>query len=242
MDSNDYLHGCNVLYWLVKPWANTDSVVVADSYFASVPAAIRLKEAGLRFIGVVKTATKEYPMQYLGSVELHGGKGSRKGLTTTDEATGTQLLSFVWVERDRHYFISTASSLEEGAVIARQRWTQVDRSENAEAELIDRHIPQPKAAETYYKGASKIDQHIRHRQDSLNIEKKLQTNDWSKRVNQTIVSMCIVDAYLLTRGCGTTPLTGQAYFLEKLAEELIDNDYDVRTLCRSHKRSCEVVD
>ena len=101
MDTNDYLHGCNVLYWLVKPWANTDSVVVADSYFASVPAAIRLKEAGLRFIGIVKTATKEYPMQYLGSVELHGGKGSRKGLTTTDEATGTQLLSFVWVDRDR---------------------------------------------------------------------------------------------------------------------------------------------
>ena len=113
---------------------------------------------------------------------------------------------------------------------------------NAEAELIDKHIPQPQAAETYYKGASKIDQHIRHRQDSLNIEKKLQTNDWSKRVNQTIFSVCVVDAYLLARGCGTLPLTSQAYFLEKLVEELIDNYYDVRTLRRSHKRSREVVD
>jgi Transposase IS4 len=114
IDNDGYLHGCNVLYYLVKPWANTDAVVVADSYFASVSAAIRLKSIGLRFIGVIKTATKEYPMQYLGSVPLPGGRGSRKGLLTTDADTGTQLLSFVWVDRDRQYFISTCSSLEEG--------------------------------------------------------------------------------------------------------------------------------
>jgi hypothetical protein len=28
---NRYLHGCNVLYDLVKPWGNTNSIVVADS-------------------------------------------------------------------------------------------------------------------------------------------------------------------------------------------------------------------
>jgi Transposase IS4 len=119
----------------VKAFANTDRVVVADSYFASVGAAIRLKEIGLRFIGVVKTATREYPMQYLGSIELPGGKGSRKGVLTTDEATGTQLLAFVWVDRDRRYFISTASSLEEGYSIQRYRWTQRDKlTLNAEPE------------------------------------------------------------------------------------------------------------
>ena len=66
-----YLHGCNVLYELVKPWANTNSIVVADSYFASFQAALRLKKIGLRFIGVMKSVTKEYPMAYLGRVELH---------------------------------------------------------------------------------------------------------------------------------------------------------------------------
>ena len=153
-----------MLYELVKPFANTDAVVVADSYFASVSAAIRLKEIGLRFIGVVKTATKEYPMQYLGSVPLPGGRGSQKGLLTTDEATGTQLLSFVWVDRDRRYFVSTCSSLDAGADIIRTRWTQADKSLNAEPIRQERDIPQPKAAETYYKAAGKIDQHNRHRQ------------------------------------------------------------------------------
>ena len=77
VDTNQHLHGCNVLYELVKPWANTDAVVVADSYFASVPAAIRLKEAGLRFIGTIKTATREFPMEGARSVNPY-----QKGLKT----------------------------------------------------------------------------------------------------------------------------------------------------------------
>ena len=32
-------HGTQVLKELVLPWANMDSIVCADSYFASVPAA-----------------------------------------------------------------------------------------------------------------------------------------------------------------------------------------------------------
>ena len=132
MDPDGYLHGCNVLYELVKPFANTDRVVVADSYFASVSAAIRLKQIGLRFIGVVKTATKEYPMNHLGSIELPGGRGSQKGLLTTDQESGTQLLAFVWVDRDRRYFISTASSLEAGTPVQRMRWAQANRTLNAE--------------------------------------------------------------------------------------------------------------
>ena len=41
----------------------------ADSYFASVAAAKALKSIGLRFIGVVKTATKEFPLKHLSGIE-----------------------------------------------------------------------------------------------------------------------------------------------------------------------------
>ena len=227
----------------MKPFANTDAVVVADSYFASVSAAIRLKEIGLRFIGVVKTATKEYPMNYLGSVELPGGKGSRKGLLTTDEETGTLLLAFVWVDRDRRYFISTCSSLDAGTQILRTRWTQADKGVNAEPERQERQIAQPKAAETFYMAAGKIDQHNRHRQDSLRLERKLQTTDWSKRVNVTIFAMTVIDAFLLMKGCQSfSVLHDPKLFIEQLALELVDNDYDRRTVRRSTKakRSREV--
>jgi hypothetical protein len=53
------LHGAKVLYDLVSPWRNSHRILCVDSYFASVPAALLLWRHGLRFIGVIKTATKQ---------------------------------------------------------------------------------------------------------------------------------------------------------------------------------------
>ena len=55
-DSNN--HGTNVLKFLVEPWVRTDWCVCMDSYFASVNAVTVMRMMGLRFIGVVKMATK----------------------------------------------------------------------------------------------------------------------------------------------------------------------------------------
>jgi hypothetical protein len=68
-DDRDYdeqlLHGTKILKELVLPWWWTDRNVCADLYFSSVGTAMELQQHGLRFIGVVKTATKQYPMRYL---------------------------------------------------------------------------------------------------------------------------------------------------------------------------------
>ena len=52
------LHGTRVVKFLVWAWAKSGRVVCVDSYFASVPCVMVLKAMGIRFIGVVKTATK----------------------------------------------------------------------------------------------------------------------------------------------------------------------------------------
>ena len=57
-EDNGNNHGTNVLKFLVEPWVRMDCCVCADSYFASVNAVTVLRMMGLRFIGVVKTATK----------------------------------------------------------------------------------------------------------------------------------------------------------------------------------------
>jgi Transposase IS4 len=54
----DVLHGTKVLKYLLKPWYYSDRIVCADSYFASVGAVEALRDVKLRFIGVLKTATK----------------------------------------------------------------------------------------------------------------------------------------------------------------------------------------
>ena len=177
-------------------------------------------------------------MNYLSTLPLLGGKGDKKGLLSRDVASGIKLLAFVWVDRDRRYFISTAGSLANGRPCVRDRWTQVDTTPNAPPVLKTIIIPQPKAAETYYKACAKIDQHNRCRQASLQLEKKIHTHDWSRRVNMSLFGITIVDAWLLAQGSWGTEHglnTPQRLFYEKLAEELIDNDFDSRTLRRRHR-------
>ena len=221
------LHGIQVLKDLVMPWANTDRIVCADSYFASVGAALELKRIGLRFIGVVKTATRRYPMKALSEIELVD-RGDFRGLVSVGDGSNS-LLAFVWMDRDRRYFISTTSSLANGVPYSRERWRQVDvTTPNAPPERVELTIPQPKAAEIYYSTCASIDQHNRARQDDLMLERKLGTHDWSKRLNSSLLAMCIVDAWLAFHGCrgGASCPTTQREFYEDLAEQLIDNSYN----------------
>ena len=71
---------------------------------------------------------------------------------------------------------------------------------NADAERVDLIIPQPKAAEVYYNSCAAIDQHNRCRQDNLMLEKKFVTHNWSRRVNISLLGICIVDAWLAFQG------------------------------------------
>ena len=238
VENDDFLHGCNVLAELCAPWSNTDRVVVADSYFASVQAALRLKAMGLRFIGTVKTATRGFPMHYLQRVVLPGGKGDCKALLCTDEDSGTSLLAYVWADRDRRYFIATCSSVAPGRQIRRKRWRQRDPTPNADPEMELVLINQPMAGEIYYSACGKIDEHNRVRQEYVDLEKKLKTMEWDRRANQTLFGMCVVDAYKAKIGCQGVTVTGARGFVEDLASELIDNDLDKRTL---RKRRQEVV-
>jgi len=104
---------------------------------------------GLRFIGVLKTSTREFPMPYLSNVELPGGKGNRRGLHAVDQTSGARLLAFVWCDRDRRHFITTCSNIQDGGAIDRIRWRQVNREPNADASRVNVHIRQPRACEIY---------------------------------------------------------------------------------------------
>jgi Transposase IS4 len=105
-DDDDNLgHGCKVMLHLLRFWTSAKCrIVCADSYFASVQVACCLFELNFWFIGVIKTATKFFPKQYLGKVELPI-RGTVAALMAVYE--GVELLAFVYCDRDQHYFIST---------------------------------------------------------------------------------------------------------------------------------------
>ena len=222
-ENEGLIHGCVVLKDLVEPWYDSGRVICADSYFASVSTAVETARLGLRFIGVVKTATRQFPKAYLSSLPLDS-RGAWKGVKTTIDET--DLYAFVWVDRERRYFISNTSSLRHGQPIERSRLRQMEPTEtNAEPLQHTFSIDQPLATQLYYDTCGKIDLHNRRRHDTLRLEKKLEVKDWSKRVNLSILGMTIVDSFLLY-----SQLVDQDEkepdFYTLLAEELIDNTYD----------------
>ena len=181
-EDDDNNHGTNVLKFLVEPWVRTDHCVCADSYFASVNAVTVMRTMDLYFIGVVKTATKKFPMSYLSNLELVQ-RGDYKGLVARGTDGQPTMLSFIWMDQDHCYFIASVSSLDSGILYSHNRWHQVSLELDALPENVELTIPQLKAMGVYYWTCSVIDQHNRHRQDNLKTKKKLEKKKWDMRVN-----------------------------------------------------------
>ena len=226
---HDINHGTAVLKELVGPWAESGRIVIADSYFASVEAARELFKIGLRFIGVVKTATKRFPMATLAAVQSN--RGEWKGLMHRGESSDPRdpdLLAFMWTDTNRRFFIASASSLTAAAPILRTRLRQVETEDpNAPPESVVVAIEQPLASSIYYSAAAKIDQHNRTRQADLAIERKLGTDLWWKRVDLSLFSMVVVDAFYMHKHC-TGSQEPPSEFFNKLAEEMIDYELSTR--------------
>ena len=96
------------------PWANTDRIIFTDSYFASVPSSEEFWRHGLRFIGVIKTATRQFPMAYLYNIEFHNWVDMSGLLTRPVDNTNLVLGAFVCMDQNRPYFIFTGVSMEKG--------------------------------------------------------------------------------------------------------------------------------
>jgi hypothetical protein len=167
-------------------------------------------------------------MDYLEKILLPE-RGMFAGLSARpaeEDELDIDLLAFVYCDRDRHYFISSCLNLTAGTPISRQRVQQIeDIGTNVDPERVHMTIDVPKAAEIYYSTCGKIDQHNRCRQDTLNLEKKLETKEWNRRVNMSIFGMIVVDSWMLYKGRTGGKKMGQMEYYKALINILIDNPY-----------------
>ena len=221
MYEGEHQHGTAVLRRLVAPWAGSERVVCADSYYASVCTAETLQRMGLKFIGVIKTATTKYPMSHLSVQEL-SERGQHVCMIRKDENNSPSMMAVLWLDRERRYFISTTSTVLDGLPYERIRWRQTENG----PQRLEPNVPQPEVVEKYYAACAQIDRHNRCRQDDLNLEKKLEAKDWSFRVNTSLLGICVVDSWLLYDGIySDRPHLSQRTYYEVLATQLIDNRY-----------------
>jgi hypothetical protein len=222
-------HGTKVMLELLKHWVNKPGpprIVCADSYFASVPAVSALRDRNLLFIGVIKTATKQYPMPFFNNHEL-SFRGQHKHLVSVKEDGEVEMIALVWLDRNRRHFIGNAEGATVVEPIFRIRWTQVVNNDYEEPERLELEIPQTAMTKTYYDVCGAIDQINRQRQDDLEFEHWLRFKTWNKRVGSSIHGMVIVDALnfqqiMAGEGCDEDPDTWYC----TLAEQLIENNVD----------------
>ena len=195
------LHGTEVMLNIFQPWVNKQRCVVsAEIYFDSVQACDDLKKHGLSFIAVAKTETRGFYMEELSEIEP-ARRGLWKGYFAIDNKKKLEKFAFVWVERDRRYLIYNNSYLKPGMPYARDRLRYLDYSPNADPVRVEFEINQLRVSEIYYYRNPKIDERNCTRQDYLQLEGKLQTKDWSIRVNTSILGMNDVDTYYIGKAC-----------------------------------------
>ena len=222
--------GTKVLLELTEPWHNTGRLVGGDAYFASVEAAVAMKDKGMLFIGNVKQCHKKFPMAFLSNTILCQ-RGSRSVLASISEETGeTELVAISWVDRNRRFFIATAFGLGEGETIQRKRMRQLNKDGRSPPDRVLIEVRQPKAVEMYYKGAGTIDLHNRIRAAELRMDTNLRTRDWAKRFNFGILGMVCVDAFLFYQKVvhADNRKNSCLEFFGQLADELIKNNEGVR--------------
>ena len=74
-----------------------------------------------------------------------------------------------------------------------------------------------------------MDEHNRHCQDTLNLEKKIEVCSWPFRLITTLIGIIITNAYLFykwSRAKHGDPADPYKVFIDCLAYEMIFNDFD----------------
>ena len=146
---------------LSELWHGSQRIVVGDSAFSSVTTAIECQKKGLFYSGIVKTASKEFPKDYLSDVSRYPVKGEHVSLTTVVE--NCKLLAVGWKDKTVKTFISTCGTTLPGQPHQKYRYSH-------NGDLIVTEINRPQLVSQYFGAASKIDVHNHFRQGLLNIE------------------------------------------------------------------------
>ena len=124
--SQEYGEGTAVTLRLTKEYYGTGRVVHADSAFSSVKTLLALRERGLFFMGMIKTAHKEYPLVFLKSWangDEERGKPSRGNycLLQTQSQHGLPFYDLGWADRKVKTIISNVGSTNPGSISKRLR-------------------------------------------------------------------------------------------------------------------------
>ena len=217
---------------LSEPWHGTGRIIVAYSAFSSVTTAIELKKCGLLFTGVVKTASREFPKEYLNDACTYRHEGDHICLTTIID--NCNLIALGWKDKTIKSFVSTCGTTQPGEPHKKHRYSK-------EGDIITTEIPRPQLVSQYFSASSKIDVHNHLRQGLLNIEDAWGTQTWWHRLAATFVGITVIDAMLAYNYERRVDAKSVEDFANDLALSLIFNKFDGYELVSRRRLSDEPI-
>lgn len=225
--------GTGVTLRLTKSYYNTWRTVIGDSAFASVKTLSNLFSNGLLFVGMVKTASTKYPINYLSNYLKSCEPGTSRMLSATIPGTNNELMYAIgWKHSNISTVIANAGLTTDGSPYINSYTHLVENNNVIEEEHVSEEITRPQMVSLYYENYNAIDINDHLRQDSLALEEVWGTTKWYIRLFTTILGITFTDSYFgwkyekfTLSGVQNANELKFNSFLDTLAYELIYNEY-----------------
>ena len=202
----------------------TNRTVVGDSAFSSVSTAGACQQYGLHFMGIIKTAHKQYPKNILKAWAHNQPRGSHHVMQATP--VERPIYALAWNDKKLKLFVFTRGTTIDAEPAVRKRARLDEDGRTREFEL---EIPRPRMVKMFFDGFNAVDTNDQYRQGILKLEENWKTHSWATRTFTTILGVIFVNSHLamrLTRDNDATqdPSTFKED-MGKLAYLLIFNPY-----------------
>lgn len=212
MWQKDFGAGTATTLRLLEPWFGSGRIVLGDSWFASVKTAVQLYERGLFFMGIVKTATKKFPLK---EIRDRCPEGRGECVYATTKVENVQLLAMGWRDKKVISMVSTCGTTREGTPAKKKRWDE-------HGNTFYKSVKRPQLYESYFDGSASIDVHNHLRQDGLALENAWKTQSWEHRIIASLLGIIETNAYLAFQHFGDgDENSSHTDFTEMLAREMI---------------------
>lgn len=202
------------------PWS---ALVLGDSWFGSVKAAVAHGVNKVHFIGNVKTSHGGSPKKEIEEALKGRSGGSRVALTIEIEGVKLVAVGYKYNSSKVIFFIMT-----EGAGALTNGSTYSAKFQDGVGNVITRPVDRQIMASRYYSYSPAVDQNNQARQDELKLEELWQTQECWFRLFCTIIGITTTDAYFGVRSTvhSAHPMRNMRMdeFADQLAYQLVHNN------------------
>ena len=197
---SEYGHTTATTLRCTKPWHGSGRAVYGDSHFAGVKTAEAMLDAGLHFVGDVKTNTRRSCLEAL-DLATTEERGAWAVYTSELELKTEEKAPIFLVSHRRgpkvHKFISTFGTTLPGNTLKYEPADDEDARRSVDAYQIERKCPRILNDATLAQPA--IDRHNRYRQNILALEKRILTDRFNLRFASSLFGMVYCNAFFALR-------------------------------------------